>query len=308
MGINVINPGLQTTIQDLGRQLSGHLGVSSCGAADSYSFKIANLTVGNTSNEAALEMTLVGGVYQFEENVDICLSGSNFLAKINNKILPFNKKIHIEKRGILEIAETKDGARCYLAVRGGIDIKHFLDSASTHLTTKTGGLNGRSLKKGDVLKIGKSKINLNKISLDLKYSTKRSILRITEGLQKNWFNDLNWNTLLKNSFKVSKQYSRMGIKLEGPSIRPVNKKQMVTEGIVLGAIQIPGNGKPIISFVDHQTTGGYPVIANVISADICKVGQLKEGDSFQFNLIDMKTAETMRIKQASFFKQSNNYE
>ena len=302
MGINVINPGLQTTIQDLGRQLSGHLGVSSCGAADSYSFKIANLIVGNTPNEAALEMTLVGGVYQFEENADICLSGSSFLAKINNKVLPFNKKLHIKKKAVLEIGQTKDGARCYLAIRGGINIKHFLGSASTHLTTKTGGFNGRPLKKGDLLKIGKSKKNLAKINLDLNYSTKRSILRITKGLQKDWFSDLNWSTLVKKTFKVSKKYDRMGIKLDGPSIRPINKKQMITEGIALGAIQIPGNGKPIISFIDHQTTGGYPVIANVISIDICKVGQLKEGDSFKFDLVDIKTAESMRIKQASFFK------
>ena len=302
MGINVINPGLQTTIQDLGRQLSGHLGVSSCGAADSYSFKIANLIVGNTPNEAALEMTLVGGVYQFEENADICLSGSSFLAKINNEILPFNKKIHIKKKAVLEIGQTKDGARCYLAIRGGINIKHFLGSASTHLTTKTGGFNGRPLKKGDLLKIGKSKKNLAKINLDLNYSTKRSILRITKGLQKDWFSDLNWSTLVKKTFKVSKKYDRMGIKLDGPSIKPINKKQMITEGIALGAIQIPGNGKPIISFIDHQTTGGYPVIANVISIDICKVGQLKEGDSFKFDLVDIKTAESMRIKQASFFK------
>jgi len=302
MGINVINPGLQTTIQDLGRQLSGHLGISSCGAADSYSFKIANLIAGNKPTEAALEMTLVGGIYQFKENLDICLSGSNFLAKINNENLPFNKKLHIKKNSILEIGQTKEGARCYLAIKGGIDVKPFLGSTSTHLTTKTGGFNGRPLKKGDLLKIGKSKKYLKKINLDLNYSTKRSVLRITKGLQKDWFNDFNWKTLLKNSFKVSKKYDRMGIKLDGPSIRPINKKQMITQGVVLGAIQIPGNGKPIISFIDHQTTGGYPVIANVISVDICKVGQLKEGDSFQFNLVDIKTAESMRIKQVSFFK------
>ena len=303
MGIKVINPGLQTTVQDSGRRLSGHLGISNCGAADNYSFKLANLIVGNTPTKAALEMTIVGGVYQFDENTDICLSGSDFSARINNKILPFNKKVHIKKKDVLEIGETKDGARCYLAIRGGIDIKHFLGSASTHLTTKTGGLDGRSLKKGDLLKIGKSKINPNNIiSLDLKYSTKRSVLRITEGLQKDWFSDFNWNTLLNSSFKVSKKYNRMGIKLDGPSIAPTNKKEMITEGIALGAVQIPRNGKPIISFVDHQTTGGYPVIANVISIDICKVGQLKEGDSFQFDLVDINAAEKMRIKQ------SKNYE
>ncbi|MAV71023.1 MAG: hypothetical protein CMG04_09945 [Candidatus Marinimicrobia bacterium] len=303
MDIKVINPGLQTTVQDSGRKLSGHLGVSSCGAADNYSFKLANLIVGNTPTKAALEMTIVGGVYQFDEDADICLSGSDFSAKINNKALSFNKKIHIKKKSVLEIGKTKDGARCYLAIRGGIDMKHFLGSASTHLTTKTGGLDGRSLKKGDLLKIGKSKLNPNNIiSLDSKYSTKRSVLRITEGLQKDWFSDLNWNTLLNSLFKVSKKYSRMGIKLEGPSIAPANKKEMITEGIALGAVQIPRNGKPIISFVDHQTTGGYPVIANVISVDICKVGQLKEGDSFQFDLVDLDAAEKMRIKQSKSYE------
>jgi len=94
----------------------------------------------------------------------------------------------------------------------------------------------------------------------------------------------------------------MGIKLDGPSIAPTNKKEMITEGIALGAVQIPNNGKPIISFVDHQTTGGYPVIANVISIDICKVGQLKEGDSFQFDLVDLDAAEKMRIKQSKSYE------
>ena len=152
MGIKVINPGLQTTVQDSGRQLSGHVGVSSCGAADKHSLKLANLIVQNMPTEAALEMTLLGGTYKFEESADICLSGSCFLAMINNETLPFNKKIHIKKGEIIKIGETRDGARCYLAVRGGIHINHFFGSASTHLTTRTGGLNGRPLKKGDLFK------------------------------------------------------------------------------------------------------------------------------------------------------------
>ena len=303
MGIKVINPGLQTTVQDSGRQLSGHLGVSSCGAADKHSLKLANLIVQNMPTEAALEMTLLGGTYKFQESADICLSGSCFLAMINNETLPFNKKIHIKKGEIIKIGETRDGARCYLAVRGGIHINHFFGSASTHLTTRTGGLNGRPLKKGDLLNIGKSKKNLRKsINLDLKYSTKRSVLKITEGLQKNWFSDLDWITLLNSSYEVSNKYSRMGIILDGPSIIGNSNKEMITEGIALGAIQIPGNGKPIISFVDHQTTGGYPVIANVISIDVCKVGQLKQGDFFQFKLVDIKVAEKMRIKQSKTYE------
>ena len=94
----------------------------------------------------------------------------------------------------------------------------------------------------------------------------------------------------------------MGIILDGPSIIGNSNKEMITEGIALGAIQIPGNGKPIISFVDHQTTGGYPVIANVISIDVCKVGQLKQGDFFQFELVDIKVAEKMRIKQSKTYE------
>ncbi len=306
MEIKVINPGIQTTIQDLGRQLYGPFGVSTCGAADNYSFKIANLIVGNKPSEAALEMTLVGGIYRFYKNTTICLSGSVFSAKINNKVCPFNKKINIKKNSVLEIGQTTDGSRCYLAIKGGINVKKYLGSSSTHLGTKTGGENGHALKKGDLLNIGKPKINrdvynyndiINKV--DLKYSTKRSIIRITKGPQKDWFNNLNWDTLLKKTFKVSKYFDRMGIRLEGPLIKQKNSNQMLTQGISLGGIQIPGNGQPIISFVDHQTTGGYPVIANVITIDICKVGQLKKGDSFQFDLVKMKTAEAMRIEQST---------
>ena len=145
-----------------------------------------------------------------------------------------------------------------------------------------------------------------KINDDLKID--RSILRITRGIQHDWFDQRVWDILQNNSFKVSHIFDRMGIRVEGETIDTVKNDEVLTEGIPIGAVQIPANGQPIISFVDHQTTGGYPKIANVITADLCKVGQLKYQDEFRFEVVSMEEAESLRLAQESYFKDMRSSE
>ena len=302
MSIRILNPGLQTTIQDLGRNGYSHYGVSSSGAADDLSFRLGNLIVGNKENLAAIEMTLLGGNYKFDIDANISLTGSKFDAKIEGESLHFYKNIPIQSGQVLSIGQSLQGSRCYLAVRGGIDINDVLSAKTTHLTSKIGGVDGRSLKKDDVLIIGEEQKLLNPIKINEMLDINMSKLLIIKGLQSNYISKSTWKIFLNQEYIVSNLSNRMGIRLEGNSLKLDNENEIITEGVPLGAIQLPSNGYPIISFVEHQTTGGYPKIANVISSELHKVGQLKPGDKFQFELVSLEEAEALRHEREIYVK------
>jgi len=300
--IRILNPGLQTTIQDLGRNGYSHYGVSSSGAADDLSFRLGNLIVGNKENLAAIEMTLLGGDYKFDIDANISLTGSKFDAKIEGESLHFYKNIPIQSGQLLSVGQSLQGSRCYLAVRGGIDINDVLSAKTTHLTSKIGGVDGRSLKKDDVLIIGEEQKLLNPIKINEMLDINMSKLLIIKGLQSNYISKSTWKIFLNQEYIVSNLSNRMGIRLEGNSLKLDNENEIITEGVPLGAIQLPSNGYPIISFVEHQTTGGYPKIANVISSELHKVGQLKPGDKFQFELVSLEEAEALRHEREFYIK------
>ena len=302
MSIRILNPGLQTTIQDLGRNGYSHYGVSSSGAADDLSFRLGNLIVGNKENLAAIEMTLLGGDYKFDIDANISLTGSKFDAKIEGESLHFYKNIPIQSGQLLSVGQSLQGSRCYLAVRGGIDINDVLSAKTTHLTSKIGGVDGRSLKKDDVLIIGEEQKLLNPIKINEMLDINMSKLLIIKGLQSNYISKSTWKIFLNQEYIVSNLSNRMGIRLEGNSLKLDNENEIITEGVPLGAIQLPSNGYPIISFVEHQTTGGYPKIANVISSELHKVGQLKPGDKFQFELVSLEEAEALRHEREIYVK------
>ena len=303
MSLTVIKAGLQTTVQDLGRNGFAHLGISGSGAADPYSLRLGNLLVGNLEDEAGLEMTLVGGKYQFGRDAFVSLTGSYFITDLNGKDFPFYENVYVEQGQIINIGSSRDGARCYLTVRGGFDIEPVLGSKSTHIMTKMGGFSGRPLKNGDEINFGDVNQIIEPTKIKNNIIMDRSLLRITKGIQHDWFDPDVWDLLQNNSFKVSHTFDRMGIRVKGEKINTVKNDEVLTEGIPIGAVQVPTNGQPIISFVDHQTTGGYPKIANVITADLCKVGQLKYQDEFQFQLVSMEEAESLRLAQESFINE-----
>ena len=301
MGLEVLREGLQSTVQDQGRFGYAHLGVSASGAADNFSLIIGNILVGNPKHYAGIEMTIIGDKYRFKSDAYIALTGSEFEAELDNNSIPFWKRLLIKKGQILDIRSTKNGARCYLCVAGGINIKDVMGAKTTHLTSGIGGLHGRILKKLDELDFGLLDDSIKPIqNLNDSITTDTKIIKVTKGVQWSWFDKNQKNKLFQHQYQVEELSNRMGLRLFGNAIKTNRENEITTAGISLGSIQIPRGGQPIISFVEHQTTGGYPIIANVISADIRKVGQLKAGDCFQFELISLGSAEKLKVDQEKF--------
>jgi len=301
MGLEVLRAGLQSTVQDQGRFGYAHLGVSASGAADNFSLTIGNILVGNPKHYAGIEMTIIGDKYHFKSDAFVALTGSEFEAELDNKSIPFWKRLPIKKGQILDIRSTKNGARCYLCVAGGINIEDVMGAKTTHLTSGIGGLHGRILKNLDELEFGPLDDLIKPIKkVNDSITTDTKIIKVTKGVQWPWFDKNQKNKLFQHQYQVTKLSNRMGLRLIGNAIKTKKGNEITTAGISLGSIQIPGNGQPIISFVEHQTTGGYPIIANVVSADIRKVGQLKAGDCFQFELISFSSAEKLKVDQEKF--------
>jgi len=274
--IRVLAPGFQTSVQDLGRFGYAHLGVAASGAADALALRAGNLLVGNAENAAALEMTLVGGTFEFETGAVVALTGADFGAG-----LPLWTAVELAAGTVLRCSAARSGARGYLAVRGGIATPKVLGSASAHLMT---GLGGRALRKGDLLPIGRDAVR-QPWKQAVQPPGNEGPLRVTAGPQADWFGE----ELYRAAYRVLEESNRMGLRLRGPAIvSPAG--HMLTEGVALGAIQIPPDGQPIVLFVEHQTTGGYPKPANVISADLWRVGQLRPRDEVRFELVSMERA------------------
>jgi biotin-dependent carboxylase-like uncharacterized protein len=336
----VLVPGLLTTVQDLGREGFGPLGVSPSGAADAVSLRIGNRLVGNAEGAAALEMMLLGGAFQFPQGAVAALTGSDFGATLEGARVEPWSSFEVKPGQTLRLGPTIAGARCYLCVRGGIDVKPFLGSASTHLLSGLGGHEGRALRKGDVLSIGnvaapsgtgtpacslpsvsslpsesvRNMPRLRRLAPKAReHLAPRKVLRVTPGPQSDWFPETLQRIFYANAYRVAEESNRMGLRLEGSAISEgahgdahgkargdgAGKApgEMISEGVSLGAVQIAAGGLPIILFVEQQTTGGYAKIANVISADLHSLGQLRPRDEIRFEHVDFDTARRLLIEQ-----------
>ena len=291
-------PGLLTTVQDLGRPGFGALGVSPSGAADPVALQLGNLLVGNAPGAAALEMTLVGGRYTFPEGGVIALAGADFGAMLNGQPIEMWIPHAVRPGGSLELELTRGGARCYLCIAGGVQVEHFLGSASTHLLSGLGGFAGRGLRKGDVLQISapERRIRRRRISQKVLETLKPGkSLRVTQGPQADWFSEATRRAFLDGRFRVSEDSDRLGLRLEGASLAIESPREMISEGVSLGAVQVTPSGQPIILFVEQQTAGGYPKIANVIGADLHSIGQLRPRDEIRFARVSLDEARALWI-------------
>jgi antagonist of KipI len=284
-GLRVVSPGLLTTVQDLGRFGWAHFGVSASGAADPFALRAGNLLVGNAENAAALEMTLMGGAFEFEDGAIVALTGSDFGAD-----LPLWGPVEVKAGQTVRCGPSQSGARCYLCVRGGIGVPKVMGSASTHVMT---GVGGRALRKGDILPIGNEAVRKPRgAAKDVPRLPPGDALLVTGGPQAESFGD----ELYRGVYTVSEESNRMGLRLHGPAI-PSAAGHMLTEGVPLGAVQVPPDGQPIILFVEHQTTGGYPKPANVISADFRRLGQLRPRDQVSFERVTIEQALRLLQRQ-----------
>jgi antagonist of KipI len=303
--MEVQSPGLLTTVQDLGRHGFGPLGVSPSGAADAVSLRLGNRLVANDEGAAGLEMTLVGGTFVFPEGAILALTGSDFGATLDDFSLDLGTSVEVQPSQTVRLGPTRSGARCYLCIQGGIAVKPFLGSASTHILSGLAGFQGRPLRKGDVVHFGsaikpfrKGPFRKRTVAPQLSEQfSHRTVLRVTPGPQSDWFSEPSLRSFYSDTYLIAEQSNRMGLRLEGPLLSQRSANRMITEGVSLGAIQVPGGGSPIILFVEQQTTGGYPKIANVISADLHRVGQLRPRDEIRFEPVTFETARSLLIAQ-----------
>ncbi|MBI2838518.1 MAG: biotin-dependent carboxyltransferase [Acidobacteria bacterium] len=294
--MKILKPGFLTSIQDAGRCGVAHMGVARGGAGDAISMRLGNLLVGNDESTAAIEMTLVGGTFESEEDAVIAITGGDFELRLDGTAIPLWTSQQISAGQTLSVGPARSGVRCYLCIRGGVDVPLVLGSASMHFPGRFGGLDGRVLVRGQVVPLrhvqnAETGSTPWRVRPDLLSRLRqRAPFRVTEGPQHGGFEPEAFATLTSSAYEVLEDSNRVGLRLRGPQLRAVSTADMLTEGAPIGAIQVPPDGQPIILFVDQPTTGGYPKIANVISADIHRVGQLRPRDQVHFERVSFARA------------------
>ncbi len=295
----VLEPGILTTVQDGGRFGFSQFGVPPSGALDPFSFRVANLLVFNHRNEACLETTLMGLKLKALHEFPIAIAGGDLGPTLNGEPLEMWRTHLLIEGDIIAFKKVRTGCRAYLAIHGGILVPQVMGSRSTSLSGKFGGLEGRPLRKGDVLQRPVLPSPLTHLGLRFPKEwvplfEKEPILRVIPGPQDDHFTPEGLHTFFSASYEVSFRSDRMGIRLNGPAIerRPDVEESIISEPLLAGAIQVPGDGKPII-ILNELVTGGYTKIAVIISADLTKVAQLKPGDRIRFQPISIEEAHRL---------------
>lgn len=286
--IVVLVPGFLTTVQDAGRRGYRAFGMPLAGAMDRYALASANLLAGNPAGAAALEMTLSGGSFRFEEGAYVAVCGAEMGAALEGAPAGNWAAFPVGPGGTLSFGPAERGCRAYLAVRGGIDVPVVLGSRSTYTRAGVGGQCGRALAGGDVLRIGPAPADGP--------CTARGILperlvptcggevrlRVLPGPQEEMFASDGIDTFFSSAYAVTDRNDRMGYRLEGPAVRHKGGADILTDALVPGAVQVPGDGMPIVMMADCQTTGGYTKIGTVIGADLRLLAQSRRGDAVRF--------------------------
>ena len=292
--LEIVDGGMLTTVQDLGRWGYQRFGVPISGAMDPFALRAANILVGNEEGAACLEITVLGPLVKLLADTWIALTGGDLTPMLDGEPVPMWRTVAVGSGSVLSFGGPKDGLRAYLAVAGGIDVPVLMGSRSTYFRASMGGYEGRALKASDVLKASEPGGQYEERCLPKDFSppTYRHTneVRVVLGPQDAAFTSKGVETLLNSTFKVSMDSDRMGYRLEGPAIEHVSGPDIVSDGTALGAVQVPGDGKPIVLLADRGTTGGYTKIATVISSDIGIFAQAMPGDELKFKAVGVDEA------------------
>ena len=305
MSIEILSPGLLSTIQDLGRFGFQESGFAPSGASDSLSMKRANALVGNDPGEAVLEMMLLGITAYFRAACVIALTGADMSPKLNGGNIENGCAIRVEPGDVLELSGTSDGMGCYLAVAGGFDLPAVMGSRSTGLRFGMGGFQGRRLAQGDMLPLRRPVPDLE--DLDRRRLSSRPVfgrhivLRAVPGPQDYMFSAAELKGFFSHPYSVTNATDRMGIRLEGEPIVPKSSSDIISDGTAFGAIQVPTGGQPIILMADRQTTGGYAKIATVITADLPRAAQMRPGCTVRFMAVTVEEAQDILAMENKAF-------
>ncbi len=305
----VIDPGILTTIQDLGRYGFSQFGVPPSGALDAFSLRVSNLLAGNGESEACLEITLMGLRIRALKEIVIAITGGDLSPALNGEPLEMWRTHLLVQDDVITFRKVRAGCRAYLSAAGGFVVSKIMGSSSTYLSGKFGGLEGRPLRRGDVLCTPSGLSSLDKLGLRfpkdwIPSPEKEVLLRIIPGPQDHHFTEEGFRTLTSSSYQVTRQCDRMGVRLEGPKIerRSDVEESIISEGLISGAIQVPGDGKPII-ILTELVTGGYTKIATIISTDLPRVAQLKPGDRVKLKPVSIEEAHHSLKEQEERLKE-----
>lgn len=277
--ITLLATGLQAGVQDLGRRGYAHLGVPVAGAADAFSLRAANLLVGNPEDAAVLELTGGGARLRFEEPARIALTGGAAEITLDGAPQAMHQTLAVPAGAALEVGHMFGGWRIYLAVAGGIQVQQILGSASTDTLS---GLGPAPLVQETKLAVGVAPEPAGFYLRAPSAYTREVRLRVLPGPQQDWFSSAARHGFVSGSYRVLPQSDRTGVRLEGGEVERGRQGELPSMGMVTGAVQVPGNGQPIVLLPNHGATGGYPVIAVVVAADLAALAQLAPGDQLRF--------------------------
>lgn len=318
MNLRIIKAGLLDTVQDMGRYGWQHLGINPGGVMDKLSAQFANILVGNNLDEAVIELHFPASTFFFEQPSLIAISGADFSATVNGEEVPCLRPVLVSKYSILQFHRVENGARAYLAVHGGLDLPLWLNSRSTHLKAGAGGNKGRALQKDDEIGfrtpvdlchlLEKKEFELLPWRIDSNWgddNTEKEVL-VLPGNEWNRITDKSKEEFIEQVFLITNRSDRMGFHLKSKPLTTSTNEEVISSAVGFGTIQLLPDGQLIILMADHQTTGGYPRVAHVISAHHSRIAQLKPGDLFIFRFTDQQTAEELLIKQQQYLRQLQN--
>jgi antagonist of KipI len=301
MNIRVIKPGMLTTIQDRGRWGLQSRGVPVAGPMDPVSHRLANALVGNEGDAATLEITLLGPELEFEAERVIAVAGAEFEITLDNKPAPMHAPFIVSAESRLRFGARRRGVRAYLAIAGGIAIAPTLGSRATHVISAMGGLDGRALRAGDLLPLGDGSRGRGSASALteslLPLPDHHARLRVLPGPQADYFTAAALDLLQSRPYVIGQHSDRMGFRLDGPRLPHARGADIISDATPLGVLQVPASGQPILLMADRQTSGGYPKLATVITADISVAGQLGPGDTIEFAVCEPREAIAALIAQ-----------
>ena len=301
--VHVVKPGLLTTVQDRGRWGFQALGVSVAGPMDPVSHRIANAMAGNAVDAAALEVTLVGPELVFDDERIVAVAGAEFEIAIDRDPVDATSSFVVPAGATLRFGHRVRGTRAYVAVAGGIDTPPVLGSRATHLPSAMGGFGGRALATGDRLSCGAARprphasAHAHSAGVPNSVPDGRAILRVLPGPQSDRFAAGALDALQSAPYRIASSSNRMGFRLSGPALAHTRGADVISDATPLGVVQVPASGQPILLMADRQTSGGYPKIATVITADIGLAGQLGPGDTIAFAVCSPGEAMTALIGQ-----------
>jgi antagonist of KipI len=305
----VLKPGLQTTIQDRGRWGFQSLGVPVAGPMDPCSHRLANALVGNDADAATLEITLVGPEVEFEDARVVAVAGAEFVLTLDGRVEGGNTAIVAHAGSRLRFGSRGRGSRAYLAIAGGVTVTPTFGSRSTHLVSRTGGVDGRALVAGDRVPIGEVTVmsprrRAGRLVSGRQHAggitalpDKHARVRVLPGPQRERFADEALDALQSAPYTITGDSDRMGFRLQGPSLALKFGADIISDATPLGVLQVPSSGQPVLLMADRQTTGGYSKIATVITADIGIAGQLGPGDTISFEVCSRQSALAALIAQ-----------